>query len=60
MCLDDINPTAYHLLHSDKRFRKNAKKRLLPLVMGRANFKTALKPCGISKSIQHVKVAPNP
>ena len=36
------------------------KKRSLPLVMGRANFKTALKPCGISKSIQHVKVAPNP
>ena len=35
------------------------KKRSLPLVMGRANFKTALKPCGISKSVQHVEVAPN-
>ena len=57
MRLDDIYPTAYHLLHSDKRFRK---KRLLPLVMGHANFKTALKPCGISKNVQHVEVAPNP
>ena len=37
-----------------------AKKRLLPLIMGRAIFKTALKPCGISKSVQHVEVAPNP
>ena len=37
-----------------------AKKRSLPLVMGRTIFKTALKPCGILKSVQHVKVAPNP
>ena len=36
------------------------KKHSLPLVMGRANFKTALKPCGISKSVQHIEVAPNP
>ena len=25
MHLDDIYPTVYHLLHSDERFRKNAK-----------------------------------
>ena len=37
-----------------------AKKRPLPLVMGRTIFKTALKPRGISKSVQHVEVAPNP
>ena len=37
-----------------------AKKRSLPLVMGRAVLKTALKPCGISKSVKHVEVAPNP
>ena len=37
-----------------------AKKRSLPLVMGRANFKTSHKPCGILKSVQHVEVAPNP
>ena len=37
-----------------------AKKRPLSLVMGRANFKTSLKLCGISKSVQHVEVAPNP
>ena len=37
-----------------------AKKRSLPLVMGRTIFKTALKPCGISKSVQYVEVAPNP
>ena len=60
MRLDDIYPTAYHLLHSDKRFRKNEKKRSLPLVIRRTIFKTALKPCGISKSVQHVEVAPNP
>ena len=36
------------------------KKRSLPLIMGRTIFKTALKPCGISKSVQHVEVAPNP
>ena len=60
MRLDDIYPTGYHLLHPDKRFRKNTKKRSLPLVMGRTIFKTALKPCGISKSVQHVEVAPNP
>ena len=39
---------------------KNAKKRSLPLVIRRTIFKTALKPCGISKSVQHVEVAPNP
>ena len=60
MRLDDIYPTAYHLLHSDKRFRKKREKRSLPLVMGRTNFKSALKPCGISKTVQHVEVAPNP
>ena len=61
MRLDDIYPTAYHLLHSDKRFRKKkAKKRPLPLVIRRTIFKTALKPCGILKSVQHVEVAPNP
>ena len=37
-----------------------AKKRSLPLVMGRTIFKTALKPCGISKSVQQVELAPNP
>ena len=60
MRLNDIYPRAYRLLHFDKWFRRNRQKHSLPLVMGRANFKTALKPCGISKSIQHVKVAPNP
>ena len=59
MRLDDIYPTAYLLLRSDKRFRKNAKKCSLPLVIQRTIFKTALKPCGISKSVQHVEVAPN-
>ena len=39
---------------------KNAKKRSLPLVIRRTIFKTALKPCGISKSVQHVEVVPNP
>ena len=28
MRLDDIYPTAYHLLHSDKRFRKKREKTL--------------------------------
>ena len=37
-----------------------AKKRSLPLIMGHAIFKTALKPCGMSKNVQHVEVAPNP
>ena len=60
MRLDDIYPMAYHLLRSDKRFRKNAKIRSLPLVICRSIFKTALKPCGVSKSVQHVEVAPNP
>ena len=60
MHLDDIYRTAYHLLHSDQRFRRNREKRPLPLVMGRTIFKTALKPCGISKSVQYVEVAPNP
>ena len=60
MRLDDMYPTAYHLLCSNRRFRKNAKKRSLPLVIRRTIFKTALKPCGISKSVQHVEVAPNP
>ena len=60
MRLDDIYPTAYHWLHSDKGLEKNTKKRSLPLVMHRTIFKTALKPCGISKSVQHVEVAPNP
>ena len=59
MRLDDIYSTVYHLLRSDKRFRKKVKKRLLPLVIRRTIFKTALKPCGISKSVQHVEVAPN-
>ena len=44
MRLDDIYPMVYRLLHSDERFRKNAKKRSLTLVMGRTIFKTALKP----------------
>ena len=44
MRLDDIYPTVYHLIHSDEGFRKNAKKRSLPLVVGRTIFKTALKP----------------
>ena len=61
MRLDDIYPTVYHLPHSDKQFRKkNAKKRSLSFVIRRTIFKTALKPCGISKSVQHVEVAPNP
>ena len=60
MRLDDIYPTAYHLLHSDKRSRKKREKRSLPLVIRRTIFKTALKPCGISKSVQHVEVEPNP
>ena len=38
MRLDDIYPMVYRLLHSDERFRKNAKKRSLPLVMGRTIF----------------------
>ena len=37
-----------------------AKKQSLTLVTRRTIFKTALKPCGISKSVQHVEVAPNP
>ena len=61
MHLDDIYPMAYYLLHSYKQFRKkNAKKRSLPLVIRRTIFKTTLKLCGISKSVQHVEVAPNP
>ena len=60
MRLDDIYPMAYLLLHSDERFGRNREKRSLPLIMGRPIFKTALKPCGISKSVQHVEVAPNP
>ena len=45
MRIDDIFSTVYHLLHSDKRFRKKAvKKRSLPLIMRRTIFKTALKP----------------
>ena len=60
MCLDDIYPRIYHLPHSDERFRKNAKKRSLPLFVGRTIFETALKPRGISKSVQHGEVAPNP
>ena len=39
---------------------KNAKKRSLPLFVGRTVFEIALKPRGISKSVQHVEVAPNP
>ena len=38
MRLDDIYPTMYNLPHSDERFRKNAKKLLLPLFMGRTVF----------------------
>ena len=38
---------------------KITKIRLLPLVMGCTIFKTALKPRGISKSVQHGEVAPN-
>ena len=60
MRLNDIYPTAYHLLHSDKRFRKKPKKCSMPLVVRRAVFETALKPQGISKSVQHNKVVPNP
>ena len=60
MRLDDIYPTAYHLLHSDKRFRKNAKKRSLQLVIRRTIFETALKPRGILKIVQHGEVAANP
>ena len=37
-----------------------AKKRSLPLVVGRIIFKTALKLRGILKSVQHDKVATNP
>ena len=39
---------------------KNAKKRSLSLVIRRTIFKTALRPCGISKSVQQIEVAPNP
>ena len=39
---------------------KIRKIRSLPLVIRRTVFETALKPCGISKSVQHVEVAPNP
>ena len=39
---------------------KIAKIRLLPLIVRRAVFETALKPQGISKSVQHGEVAPNP
>ena len=60
MRLDDIYPTAYHLLHSDERFRRNCEKTLAAIVICCTIFKTALKPCGISKSVQHVEVAPNP
>ena len=60
MRLDDIYPTVYRLLHSDERFSKKREKRTRPLVVGRTIFKTALKPRGISKSVQHVEVAPNP
>ena len=60
MRLDDIYPTACHLLHSDKRFRKKHEKGSLPLVIRRTIFKTALKTCEISKSVQHVEVEPNP
>ena len=37
-----------------------AKKRSLPLDIRRTIFKTALKPCEISKTVQHVEVAPDP
>ena len=61
MRLDDIFPRVYHLLHSDNRcLEKNTKKRSLSLVIRRTIFKTALKPCGISRSVQHIEVAPNP
>ena len=39
---------------------KIMKIRLLPVVIRRTVFETALKPQGISKSVQHVEVAPNP
>ena len=60
MRLDDIYRTVYHLPHSDEKFRKNAKKGSLPLFVGRTIFETALKPRGISESVQHGEVAPNP
>ena len=59
MRLDDIFPTAYYLPYSDERFRKIMKIRSLPLVIRRTIFETALKPRGISKSVQHGEVAPN-
>ena len=39
---------------------KITKIRSLPLVIRRTIFETASKPRGISKSVQHVEVAPNP
>ena len=39
---------------------KITKIRSLPLVIRRAVFETALKPRGISKSVQHSEIAPNP
>ena len=60
MRLDDIYPATYILLHSGKRFRKKREKTLAATRHPPHYFKTALKPCGISKSVQHVEVAPNP
>ena len=60
MRLDDIYPTRIICFIPTSGLEKNAKKRSLPLVIRRTIFKTALKPCGISKTVQHVEVAPTP
>ena len=58
--LDDIFPTAYHLLHSDKRFANKHEKTLAATRWAPTVFETALKLRGISKSVQPGEVVPNP
>ena len=58
--LNDIFPTAYHLLYSDRRFAKKREITLAGTRRAPTVFETALKPRGISKKFQHGEVAPNP
>ena len=60
MRLDDIFPMVYHLLRTDKRFRRNHEKTLAATHRAPSVFETALKPRGISKNVQHGEVAHNP
>jgi len=60
MRLDDIFPTAYHLIYSDEWFRKKHKNTLAITHHPPHRFSICLKPRGISKSVQQGEVAPNP